>query len=66
MTLITKIHQKKFKQFIKACKSKNAHIILVSELSVLWDTVQEIDHNIQIARHYMKAIKIANIDAVIS
>jgi hypothetical protein len=66
MTNITKSHQKKFEGFIKACKYKKADLILVAALSALWDTVQEVEHNIEIARYHGKVIRIVSIWAVIS
>lgn len=48
-------HNEKFKEFIRMCKQKVPNII-VSDISVLWDTPSEIEANIQSALEHDKKI----------
>lgn len=50
-------YNKKFKNRIKACKQKTPNI-LVYDLSVLWDTIQEINQSIQLAIEHNKVITV--------
>jgi len=48
-------HKKKYKSFIEACKDKTP-TILVSGLHILWDNIEEIECNMEIARENGKDI----------
>jgi hypothetical protein len=50
-------HKKKFAKFIKACELDTPTMI-VSDLFVLWDTIEEIVCNIGIAKEHNKQIVI--------
>lgn len=57
-------HKKKYKWFIEACEDE-APTILVAGLWVLWDTVEELECNIGIAKENGKSIVLADISVVI-
>jgi len=58
-------HKKKYKWFIEACETTDAPTILVAGLWVLWDTVEELECNIGIAKENDKTIVIADIGVTI-
>lgn len=57
-------HKRKYKWFIEACEDE-APTILVAGLWVLWDTVEELQCNIGIAKENDKTIVIADIGVTI-
>jgi len=50
-------HNEKFKYYLKLCEQKTPNI-MISDISVLWDTPSEIEANIQLAMEYDKKIVI--------
>lgn len=58
-------HKTKFEEFINACATNKAEVIIISHLGVIGDTVEEVATNLTIAAKFWKRIQIVEPSLII-